>query len=169
MKYLISSDLHGDLNSLKSLIKIFKENKCDKIIFLGDYLGSDRENNQNIIDILNLFKSDIIALRGNCDTNLDSSIDFELRDSFFMSMNSRYYLFIHGDKLEQYLSTNIGQKLYIVYGHTHRYRVYQSGDFVFINLGSIAYPRGGLKRCYGILDESAFKIYDIDSELLYEI
>lgn len=169
MKYLVASDLHGDLNSLKSLIKIFKDNECDKIIFLGDYFGSDIENNQSIIDIMNLFKNDIIALKGNCDRYLDSSFDFELRDSFFMSMNSRYYLFIHGDKLDEYLSTNIGQKLYIVYGHTHRYRVYQSGDFVFINLGSIAYPRGGLKCCYGILDESGFKIYDIDNELLYEI
>lgn len=169
MKYLIISDLHGDFSSLKNVIKLYKSCNCDKIIFLGDYFGNKNKDNQDIIDMMNLFKNDIIALKGNCDNYFDNCFDFELRDSFFVSLNSRYYLFIHGDKLDEYLSTNIGQKLYIVYGHTHRYRVYSSGDFTFVNIGSIAFPRGGLKKCYALLDESGIKIYSINNEELYNV
>ena len=38
MKLLIASDIHGDIESAKILTEAFKNNKCDKILLLGDIL-----------------------------------------------------------------------------------------------------------------------------------
>ena len=38
MKLLIGSDIHGDLDGAKRLIAAYEEEKCDKLLLLGDIL-----------------------------------------------------------------------------------------------------------------------------------
>ena len=38
MKYLIISDIHGSYYYLNKALKVFKKEKCDKILILGDVL-----------------------------------------------------------------------------------------------------------------------------------
>ena len=170
MKYLVASDIHGDLNSLKFLVKKFKDIKCDKIILLGDYLGFDKDDNDGIYGIFDLFKKDLILIKGNCDFYLDDdSFGIELRDSFSFKLKDRYYLFAHGDYLTRYINLLLNiDNAYIIHGHTHRVSSYISGGISFINIGSISQPRGGSKCCYGILDENGFKIYDLEDKLILE-
>ncbi len=100
MKYLLGSDIHGSVEGTKFLIKKFKDLKCDKLLLLGDYLGGHYSSDQKVIDILNFFKDDIIAISGNCDRYLpDDIFEFELRDDFLIHFANRFYLFSHGDNL----------------------------------------------------------------------
>lgn len=170
MKYLLASDIHGNEESAKAVIKKFKENQCDKIILLGDYLGFDKNENDKVIDIFNFFKDDIIALIGNCDRYFESPFDFELRESFSFKQNERIYCMSHGDKLEEYIDMCINiDNVYLVFGHTHRVSNYTSGNINFVNIGSISFPRGGSKRCYGIVDENGVRIFDLNDKLILSI
>jgi len=170
MKYLIASDIHGDVNAVKSIVKKFKEHKCDKIILLGDYLSFNKDDNEAIIAIFELFKNDLILIRGNCDYYLnDETFGIELRDSFSFRLKDRVYLFTHGDYLTRYINLLLNvDNAYIIHGHTHRVSSYISGGISFINIGSISLPRGGSKKCYAILDENGVKIFDLDDHLILE-
>lgn len=171
MKYLLGSDIHGSVEGTKFLIKKFKDLKCDKLLLLGDYLGGHYADDQKVIDILNFFKDDIIAIRGNCDRYLPEDIfEFELRDDFLVHLNDRFYLFSHGDNLTFDIDKLLDKSnAYIVYGHTHRVSIRTTSSITFINIGSISLPRGGSKECYGILDENGVKIYSTKDELIASI
>ena len=60
MKYLIISDIHGSYYYLNKALKVFKKEKCDKILILGDVLYHGPRNDlpkqyapKKIIPLLN--------------------------------------------------------------------------------------------------------------------
>ena len=170
MKYLVASDLHGCEEGLKFLLKKFKQLRCDKLILLGDYLGGDPKTNENIINLLNFFKDDLIALEGNCDRFIQEALDFELKDSFTFRQNGRIYCLSHGDNLNIYIDNLINiDNVFIVFGHTHRVSHYTSGNINFINIGSISFPRGSSKKCYGIIEENSINIFDLNDSIILSI
>ena len=69
MKYLILSDIHGDLFRLKQVLHFFHTNKYDLLIILGDILNYGPRNGipegldaQGIADTLNSLSDKIIAI-----------------------------------------------------------------------------------------------------------
>ena len=48
MKLLIASDIHGDLESAKLVTEVFENEKCDKILLLGDLLYHGPRNDLNV-------------------------------------------------------------------------------------------------------------------------
>lgn len=171
MKYLLGSDIHGSVEGTKYLIKKFKDLKCDKLLLLGDYLGGGYKNDQKVIDILNFFKDDIIAISGNCDRYLPLDIfEFELRDDFLIHFSDRFYLFVHGDNLSYDIDKVLDKdNAYIVHGHTHRVSIRTTSNITFVNIGSISLPRGNSKKCYGILDENGAQIFDQNDNLIASV
>lgn len=165
MKYLIVSDIHGDVKATKIAIKKFSELKCDKMILLGDILSYDMEANIEIVNMLNFFKDDVIGIKGNGEAHYPNPFEFELRDHFLMTKNNQVFMFVHGHELESNIDLLLGvENPIIIYGHTHRVSSYISGGIKFINIGSISLPRGGSKKCYGIMNENVIKIYDLDDK-----
>ena len=76
MKYLILTDIHGSSKYLDLVLN--KVNDFDWLIILGDILyhgpRNDLPNEYNpkkVIEILNNLKEKIIAVRGNCDAEVD--------------------------------------------------------------------------------------------------
>ena len=170
MRYLIVSDLHGDVESTKILIKKYHEFECKKIILLGDILSYDMDANAKIVDMLNLFKNDVIAVKGNGERHYPNPFDFELRDHFLITNKEANFLFVHGHELESNIDLLMGvPHCYIVHGHTHRVRTYKSGDINFINIGSIALPRGSSEKCFGVFENNHIKIYTLDNKIITEI
>ena len=168
MKYLLGSDIHGNVEGVKFLIKKFKDLKCDKLVLLGDYLGGHYSDDQKVIDILNFFKDNIIAISGNCDRHLpDDIFEFELRDDFLIHLGDRFYLFTHGDNLSFDIDKILDKdNAFIVHGHTHRVSIRTTSSITFVNIGSISLPRGNSKKCYGILDENGVKIFDLEDNII---
>lgn len=69
MKFLVLSDIHGNIENLKKLEGAAKE--ADGIIFAGDFTDIGKED-EGLQALKNLCKmnENIFAVRGNCDLSL---------------------------------------------------------------------------------------------------
>ena len=172
MKYLVVADIHGSVNSALLIDKLFKQYKCDNIIILGDILYHGPRNPlpityepKKVIEILNPLKDKIIAVRGNCDSEVDQMVlDFDIfKDFKIIDLNHRKVFLTHGHlSLKQYISNcNI-----LISGHTHIRTITKDDGVLYLNPGSITLPKGDMINSYAILDDNSFTIYDIENNLL---
>ena len=81
MKYLIVSDIHGSLPALEQVLEIYKREQCEMLLILGDILNYGPRNSipegidpKGIADRLNAMKENIVAVRGNCDSEVDQML-----------------------------------------------------------------------------------------------
>ena len=81
MKYFVASDIHGDSYWAERVVSAFKESKADKLVLLGDILYHGPRNDlpahyepKKVIEILNNIADRILAVRGNCDTEVDQMV-----------------------------------------------------------------------------------------------
>lgn len=174
MKYLLVSDIHGSIDSSKILIDKFINNHCDKIIILGDILYHGPRNDlpdsylpKEVFKLLNEYKDKIIAIKGNCDGEVDQMVlNFKLFNKYTLKVNGHKILLTHGHKYN-YLSP-IKDKTYdiVIHGHTHINSVNIVDNVKYINIGSITLPKNNTARCYGIIDDKAIFIYDLNDKLI---
>ena len=171
MKYLILSDLHGSLSSL--IYKEILDDTFDKVILLGDILYHGPRNDLPIdyapkvlIKELNQIKDKIIAIKGNCDAEVDEMVlDFKFNQSLDLNINGLNAHFEHGHHLDNYK----GNADIIIYGHTHLNRLEYQGTKIYFNPGSIALPKENNPKSYAIWDERSIKIYNINHEVVSEL
>ena len=78
MKYLIASDLHGSGSCTRLLLERFAAEQADMLVLLGDLLYHGPRNNlpgeydpKIVAALLNEHKEHIIAVRGNCEAEVD--------------------------------------------------------------------------------------------------
>ena len=81
MKFLIVSDIHGARIPAEKISEIYKNNAFDKVLLLGDLLYHGPRNNlpesyepKAVIEILSGLKDEIIAVRGNCEAEVDQMV-----------------------------------------------------------------------------------------------
>ena len=173
MKYLIVSDIHGSIDSATILINKFNQHNCDKILILGDILyhgpRNDLPSNYNpkkVIEVLNLYADKIIAIRGNCDAEVDQMVlNFKINENYKLTYQNKTYMLTHGHHLDELDYSDVDVTLF---GHTHIIKKYDLNNVTFINVGSITIPKENTKRCYGILENNVVTIYDIDDNKLLE-
>lgn len=178
MKLMFISDIHGIKTNLKIIKNKFDKLKCDKLVVLGDLYYHDYNvrypdtNNDYIFDFLKSFKDKLICMRGNCDTDLDVKLSnfVILKDISLISTDKLDIYITHGDKYNFRNSQKLKNlKGILIYGHEHRPYIYEEGNFVYINTGSISLPRGIEKPSYVVYDKKTFTIYDIENKILNSI
>ena len=89
MKFLIASDLHGSAYYAEKLIDAYLKEKADKCILLGDIYNHGPRNvlpkgydPMRVAKILNGIKDNLIVIKGNCDSEVDTMIsDFDFIES----------------------------------------------------------------------------------------
>lgn len=81
MKLVIASDLHGSATATRILAQHIEEYAPDKVVLLGDVLYHGPRNDlpldynpKEVAAILNDMASNIIAVRGNCDAEVDQMV-----------------------------------------------------------------------------------------------
>ena len=81
MKYLIVSDIHGCLPTLEKVLQFYQAHHFDMLIILGDILNYGPRNGlpeglnpKAIAEKLNEMAGEIVAIRGNCDSEVDLSL-----------------------------------------------------------------------------------------------
>ena len=169
MKYLVLTDIHGSSKYLKQVLN--KVNVYDKLIILGDILyhgpRNDLPNEYNpkeVITILNENKEKIIAVRGNCDADVDLMVlDFKIENHLWMNIDGVKFLITHG---HIYNKSNVSldrQDYYMLYGHYHVNEVNVYGNITCINLGSLSIPKDG-HYSYAIIEDGVYRSYDLFSE-----
>jgi len=72
-KLAIISDVHGNLEALKTVLKDIKKRNCDKIICLGDIISKGKFSNE-CVELIK--KNCDVVLRGNCDDYFTKEHDF---------------------------------------------------------------------------------------------
>ena len=102
MKLLIVSDIHGSGYYANKLLEIVEKENPDKIVLLGDlyYHGprnplTEKYGPMEVANILNSLKDKILAIKGNCDAEVDEMIsEFPLQENIQMKANG-YLSLIH--------------------------------------------------------------------------
>ena len=178
MKILIASDIHGDLDSAKAVFTAAEKECADKILLLGDLLYHGPRNDlpttyapKAVIELLNANKEKLIAVRGNCDTEVDQMVlSFPiLADYAYLCVDGLNVFATHGHhhNMQTPLALNNGDIL--LHGHTHVLTCTEFGNKnYYINPGSIALPKENNPRTYAIYENRCFKVKDLDGNVVLE-
>ena len=81
MKLLFASDLHGSAYYAEKLEELIRNEAPDKTVLLGDLLYHGPRNDlpreydsKKVTAILNGLKTQVLAVRGNCDAEVDQMV-----------------------------------------------------------------------------------------------
>ena len=176
MKYLLVSDIHGCRPALETVLKFYDEQHCNMLCILGDILNYGPRNSipdgldpKGIVEILNARASDIVAIRGNCDGEVDQMLlHFPILGDYLLLVDEGKKLFLtHGhvynkDKMPQ------GHFDAIVYGHTHLWEMTPIDGTVVCNTGSITFPKGGNEPTFMTYEHGTFTAYNLEGKKLKE-
>jgi len=162
MKYLIASDIHGSAKSAQEILRIFEAEQADYLLLLGDFLYHGPRNplpeeyNPGLVaDLLNAYKEKIIAVRGNCDSEVDQLLlQFPMmHDTNTLILQNRKVVLSHGhiyhpDNLPQ----NLASGDIFMSGHIHLPILETTNGITIFNPGSVSLPKENHPPTYGILD-----------------
>jgi len=178
MKLFFVSDIHGSPFYLKQVLEDFKKEKADYIVILGDHLYHGarnplpREYNpKEVAQLLNEFSDKIIAVRGNCDSEVDEMVlEFPMMSTYSTVLHNGRRLFLtHGHIYHENNLPNLREGDALIYGHTHIPKLDKKGNVYIINPGSITFPKENNPNSYGILENNTFKIKDLNGNIFKEI
>lgn len=131
MKYLIVSDIHGSLPALESVLDFFDKQGCDMLLILGDILNYGPRNRipeglnpQEIARRLNEMSDRIIAIRGNCDSEVDQMLlHFPILADYALVVDNRKKLFLTHGHIYHEEKMPLGKHDCFFYGHTHLWKL----------------------------------------------
>jgi len=161
MKYLIASDLHGSLRHGQMLARAYERERADCLLLLGDLLAGavSREEILAVCQLLNDMAGQIMAVRGNCDSESTQDwLDFPLlAERRLLYEQGRVIFATHGHLWSE--SSPPGQLRegdLLLTGHTHVPRLARHSCFTYLNPGSVARPRGGSRAGYLLYENGLF-------------
>ncbi len=176
MKLLIASDIHGDITSAKTVIDTFKKGGFDRILLLGDILYHGPRNSlpegyspKEVIDLLNENKEHILAVRGNCDTEVDQMVlAFPiLADYAFLTDGTVNIFATHGHKFNTANPPPFSRGDILLHGHTHIPTFERFGDWnIYVNPGSVSLPKENNPKTYMIYENGVFTLKSLSGETL---
>ncbi len=162
MKLLFFSDVHGGPQALEKLLAHAETLQPDKLVLLGDALYHGPRNGvpvdydtKRVADLLNQNSQRILAVRGNCDAEVDQMmLNFPIMADYseILTDTARFFL-THGHRWNADNLPPLPQDAVLVHGHTHLpiLNKLENGITVF-NPGSISLPKGGNPPTFGWFD-----------------
>lgn len=175
MKWLVASDIHGSEYYCDLLMKAVDREGVDKILLLGDllYHGPRNElpkgyNPKKVIDMLNDRKESIIAVRGNCDGEVDQMVlEFPIMaDYAVIQCGEKTIYATHGHVFDKENPMPFCKGAYLLCGHFHVPAKQNMGDFIYLNPGSVSIPKENSHHGYMIITEEAIDFKDLDGNIM---
>lgn len=157
MNLMIISDIHGSLDYLEKALVEYKAGDFDKLVILGDILYHGPRNPlpkghgpAQVAVLLNEMKNDIIAVRGNCDAEVDQMVlEFPMRGDYYqMEINGQDLFFSHGHLFDNQVPEFLSEGTIYIQGHTHIPMDQMVNGVRHLNPGSIALPKADSKHSY---------------------
>ena len=157
-KLIVTADIHGSYSSWLTMKNLLQPS--DKLAIAGDLFDTKYGNYSNtnfqpeaIKKELNTFKHRFYYVYGNCDTpsffpGFDTILEF--------SVFNKNILLSHGHRPFTY-SANID---IIIQGHTHHCFLEKKDGHIFMNPGSITYPRKGIYT-YGVIEKDSASLIEL--------
>ena len=179
MKWLIASDIHGSAFWCRKLLEVYRREGADRMLLLGDLLYHGPRNDlpkdyapKEVISMLNGMKNDILAVRGNCEAEVDQMVlEFPiLADYAVIPTADRLIYATHGHhfNLKQLPPLQPGDIL--LHGHTHIPAGQPFGDGnLYLNPGSVSIPKAGSEHSYMILKTGEAVWKTLEGEIFHSI
>ncbi len=171
MKLMIASDLHGSAYYTKKLMDAYRQEGGEKLLLLGDLLYHGPRNAlpeeydcPSVADQLNAIKNEIVAVRGNCDCEVDQMVlEFPMMaDYALLEINGLMLYATHGHLWNESSPPNMAPGTVLLNGHFHVPACNPHGSYLYVNPGSTSIPKGGSVRSYVVLEGKTFTWKDMD-------
>ncbi len=165
MKLIIASDIHGSLRYTKKLEELINNFKPDNIILLGDLLYHGARNSlpeeystMEVANILNKYSDKIIAVRGNCDSEVDDMVtDFDIMSDYkSLLIDGLTFYFTHGHLINKY--EKLFENNYLITGHTHVYNL----EGKHLNPGSVGIPKVNKEHTCITCENKVLRLINLD-------
>ncbi|HAS62470.1 MAG TPA: phosphodiesterase [Vibrio sp.] len=178
MKLFFASDLHGSLPATQQVLAEFDRSGIDTLVLLGDVLNHgprnpvpDGYNPPAVAELLNQYAERIIAVRGNCDSEVDQMLlAFPMMSDYaWLMLASGQRLFVtHGHLYNSEKRPALREGDVIVHGHTHIPLAERNGAQFIFNPGSVTFPRNGFEASYGLLEDDTMKVVTFAGQTIVE-
>ncbi|MFP1722684.1 phosphodiesterase [Lonsdalea quercina] len=171
MKLMFASDLHGSLAATEKVLETFEQSEARWLILLGDFLNHGPrnplpENYQpaQVAARLNEYAARIIAVRGNCDSEVDQMLlHFPITAPWQQVLLPTNRLFLtHGHLYNPDQQPPLNHGDVLAYGHTHIPLAERRDEIYCFNPGSVSLPKGGYPASYGLLDGGVLQVVPLD-------
>lgn len=165
MKYMVASDIHGSALYAEKLKQAFTAEKAERLILLGDLLYHGPRNDlpegydpKRVIEILNSLADKILAVRGNCEAEVDQMVlSFPVMADYAILEHMGHLLyFTHGHVFGENNPPKLNKGDVLICGHTHVPKCTKHENFVYINPGSVSIPKEMSPHGYMIIENGDF-------------
>ena len=175
MKWMIASDLHGSAYYTHQLLDAWDREGAPRLFLLGDILYHGPRNDlpreydsKKVTAILNGLKTQVLAVRGNCDAEVDQMVlEFPIMaDYMALFLEGRMVFVTHGHLFNEENLPNFNPGDVLIHGHTHVRAAADRGAYFFLNPGSMALPKGDGVHSYMVYEDGVFTTKDMDGAVL---
>ena len=174
MKLFIASDIHGSAYYAEIMLREFEASGADKLVLLGDILYHGPRNDlptdyspKRVAEMLNKYADKIIAVRGNCEAEVDSlMLDFPVTSDYGVIFDGNTTMYLsHGHRTVPKMTDGT---LYFT-GHTHIPHDYTENGVRYLNPGSVSIPKNDSPHSAIVFDNGNVSWYDIVNKAVYSI
>jgi hypothetical protein len=173
MKLMFASDIHGSLPATERVLSLFAESGAEWLVILGDVLNHGPRNAlpegyapAQVAENLNTCAERIIAVRGNCDSEVDQMLlRFPMTAPWQQVLLEKRRLFLtHGHLFSPTHLPPLTAGDVLVYGHTHIPVAEKQGEIFHFNPGSVSIPKGGYAPSYGMLEDNHLRVIALNDQ-----
>lgn len=176
MKYMIISDIHGSEIALEKALNRFEQLGCDYLMIGGDVLNYGPRNPipaglnpQGVAKKLNRINKKIIAVRGNCESEVDQMLlDFPCMSDYALIADEGVRIFLTHGHIYNPANMPKGDIDILICGHSHLWRIEKVGNTICCNVGSITLPKGGNPATFGIYENKTLSILSLEQGEILE-
>lgn len=152
MKLLIASDIHGSAYWCRRLMALAEAEAPDKLVLLGDLLYHGPRNDlprdyapKQVIPMLSAWKDKIIAVRGNCEAEVDQMVlPFPcMADYAELLVDGQTFYLTHGHHQNPDNLPPLPEGSVFLSGHTHVKLDEVRDGIRCLNPGSVSIPKDG--------------------------
>jgi len=178
MKIMVASDIHGSAYYCRKMIEAYKEERADRLLLLGDLLYHGPRNDlprdyepKEVIKMINEWKTEILAVRGNCDAEVDQMVlEFPIMADYCIVVNGKNTVYAtHGHIFNKDNLPPLKENDILLHGNTHVMTAEKRNGYMLLNPGSISLPKEGNVPSYAIMDEKNFVIKDFSGDIIAEV
>lgn len=171
MKYMIASDIHGSAAWCRKMVDRFHQEGADRLILLGDILYHGPRNPlpeeyspPAVCELLNPLADRILAVRGNCDSEVDQMVlQFPIMaDYALMPVGKRNMFITHGHVFGEHNLPPLCPGDLLLCGHIHLPRCDHHASHVYLNPGSISLPKENTHHGVMTLEGTLFRWLDLN-------
>lgn len=179
MRLLFFSDIHGVPKALEKILEHAQVLQPDRFVILGDLLYHGPRNGvptgydpQRVAELLNTQQQMILAVRGNCDSEVDQMmLKFTILADFSEILTeSRHFFLTHGHLWHEQNLPPLPSTTTFVQGHTHVPMIKKvSSSLTIFNPGSISLPKENWTPSFGFFNGEKLSIRHLATgEILLE-